>query len=161
MTESAGLGSAPLLSMEGKVHHLGRGLHLLGLWANVCIIETEDGVVLFDAGFEFYGPRIVKEIEAITAQPVRSIIYGHGHADHAFGTGALLKDAEVHGRPRPLIVAHRNLPRRFDRYREMQGYHEHINRIQFAIPDKLPAFARNIFLGAVRQLRKQLEAPAA
>jgi len=145
MTEIAGLGSAPLLSMEGKVHHLGRGLHFLQLWANVCIIETDAGVVVFDAGFEFYGPRIVKEIKAVTAQPVRYVIYGHGHADHAFGTGAILQDAEAHGRPRPVVVAHQNVPRRFDRYREMLGYHEHINRIQFAIPEKLPAFVRNYY----------------
>jgi alkyl sulfatase BDS1-like metallo-beta-lactamase superfamily hydrolase len=99
--------------------------------------------VMFDAGFEFYGPRIVKELRALTDRPVRYIIYGHGHADHAFGAGFVLKDHQERGLPRPVIIAHANVPRRFDRYREMLAYHEHINRLQFAIPDQLPAFARN------------------
>jgi alkyl sulfatase BDS1-like metallo-beta-lactamase superfamily hydrolase len=116
---------------------------LLQWWSNAVLLETEEGVVLFDAGFEFYGPRIVKELRALTDKPVRYIIYGHGHADHAFGAGFVLKDAEERGHVRPVIIAHQNLPRRFDRYREMLSYHEHINRLQFSIPDNLPAFPRN------------------
>jgi len=143
MPDRTGLGSRPLLSMEGGIEHFDPGIHLLQLWANVCLIETEEGVVVFDPGFEFYGPRIVQELKAVTSKPVRYIIYGHGHADHAFGAGAILKDAEARGQPRPMIIAHENVPRRFDRYREMLPYHEHINRIQFAIPEKLPAFVRN------------------
>lgn len=142
--QPSGLGSRPLPSiMEGGIHHFPGGIHLLELWVNVCLIETPEGAVVFDPGFEFYGPRVVQELKALGAPPVRYIIYGHGHVDHAFGAPALLQDAQEHGRPRPVIIAHENLPRRFDRYREMLAYNDHINRIQFAIPEPLPAFARN------------------
>jgi alkyl sulfatase BDS1-like metallo-beta-lactamase superfamily hydrolase len=137
------LGSSPLLTDQGKIVHFADGVHLLQLWSNVCIIESAEGVVIFDAGFEFYGPRIVKELRALTEKPVRYIVYGHGHGDHAFGAPAIITDAQQRGLPRPIIVAHEDLPRRFDRYREMLAYHEHINRLQFSIPDKLPAFPRN------------------
>jgi len=142
MPEEKGLGSMPLLNMEGGIEHFGDGVHMLQLWSNVCYIETAEGVVLYDIGFQHYGPRIVEEVRAIPDKPVRYIIYGHGHADHAFGAGFVIKDAEERGRPKPIIIAHENMPKRFDRYREMLSYHEHINRIQFAIPENLPAFAR-------------------
>jgi len=142
MSEDTKLGSLPLLTDQGGIRHFDNGVHMLQLWSNVAIIEAVDGVVIFDCGFEFTGPRVVEELRAITDKPVKYVIYGHGHADHAFGARAIIKDAENRGHPRPLIVAHENLPLRFDRYREMQGYHEHINRIQFAIPDNLPGFAK-------------------
>jgi len=137
------LGMAPLLGDYGGLKTFGPGVHLLELWSNVGLVEADDGVVLFDCGFEFTGPRIVEELRRLTDKPVAYIIYGHGHADHAFGAAAVLADAEARGYPRPIIVAHEGVARRFDRYREMQGYHEHINRIQFDIPETLPAFARN------------------
>jgi len=142
MSDDTKLGNLPLLSNQGGIKHFKQGAHLLQLWANICILETDEGVVLFDTGFEFNGPRIMEEVKAITDQPIRYMVYGHGHADHAFGSGWLLDDARKRGAPRPIIVAHENLPRRFDRYQEMLAYHEHINRIQFSIPDNLPAFAR-------------------
>ncbi len=143
MSEDTKLGSIPLLSSQGEIKHFDHGVHMLQLWANICIIETDEGVVLFDVGFEFNGPGIVEEVRAITDKPVRYIIYGHGHGDHAFGARAIIKDAEKRGHPLPVIVAHENVPRRFDRYQEMLPYHEHINRIQFGIPEELPAFVRN------------------
>ncbi|MDI7252242.1 MAG: alkyl sulfatase dimerization domain-containing protein, partial [Actinomycetota bacterium] len=114
--------------------------HMLRLWANVCIVESGEGIALFDVGLPFHGPRIVEELRRLTDKPVLYIIYGHGHADHAFGTPFLLRDAEERGHPRPHVIAHEALPRRFDRYRRMLPYHERINRMQFDIPEGIPAF---------------------
>lgn len=140
MSGDTSLGNQPLFSGEGGMVDLGDGLHMLQLFANICIIETGEGVVLFDLGLPIDGQRIVAELRDLTDQPVRYMIYGHGHADHAFGTRAVLDDAERRGHPRPVIVAHEDLPRRFDRYQRMRPYHEHINRIQFDIPEGIPAF---------------------
>ena len=137
------LGMAPLLGDYRGTLHFGPGVHFLQFWSNVAVIEADDGVVLFDAGFEFTGPRIVEELRRITDKPVAYIVYGHGHADHAFGAAAVIADARQRNYPRPIIVAHENVSRRFDRYRELLAYHEHINRIQFDIPESLPAFPRN------------------
>lgn len=140
MSDDTSLGSMPLFAAECEKQHLGKGIHMLRMWANVCIIESGDGVALFDVGLPFHGPHIVEELRSLTEKPVLYIIYGHGHADHAFGTPFILEDAERRGHPRPKILAHEALPRRFDRYRRMLPYHEHINRIQFDIPEGIPAF---------------------
>ncbi len=134
------LGSQPLFSSEGGMRDFGSGVRMLQLFANICMIETGEGVVLFDVGLPFDGSRIVRELRAVSEEPVRYIIYGHGHADHAFGARPVLEDAEERGYPRPVILAHEDLPKRFDRYRRMLPYHEHINRIQFAIPEGIPAY---------------------
>lgn len=142
MSEDIGLGSESPSFMQFGVRHFENGVHFLRLLANVCIFETDEGVVLFDAGLEPDGPRIVEELRAITDRPVRYIVYGHGHADHAFGTKAVLADAEVRGHPRPVILAHENVPKRFDRYQRMLPYHDHINRIQFGVPADVQVFPR-------------------
>ncbi|MBC7253237.1 MAG: MBL fold metallo-hydrolase [Actinobacteria bacterium] len=140
MAEDTSLGSSPLFSGEAEMIRVVDGVHMLRMWANVCIVESGEGVVLFDAGLPFHGPRIVEELRRLTDAPVLYIIYGHGHADHAFGTPFLLRDAEERGYPRPRVIAHEALPRRFDRYRRMLPYHERINRMQFDIPEGIPAF---------------------
>lgn len=140
MNRSTSLGSQPLFYGAGETHRFGGGLYMLQMWANVCIIESKEGAALFDVGLPFHGPRIVEVLRSLTDKPVLYIIYGHGHADHAFGTPFILRDAEERGYPRPEIIAHEALPRRFDRYRRMLPYHEHINRIQFDIPENIPAF---------------------
>ena len=81
MADDTKLGSLPVLSNQGGIKHFEHGVHLLQLWANICILETDEGVVLFDTGFEFNGPRIMQEVGAITDQPIRYMVYGHGHAD--------------------------------------------------------------------------------
>jgi alkyl sulfatase BDS1-like metallo-beta-lactamase superfamily hydrolase len=132
----------PLLTDKVKVRDFGNGAHMLMMWANVCLLEASEGVVVFDTGFVFSGPRVVEALRKITDKPVRYIVYGHGHADHAFGARELVKDAEERGHGKPVIIAHENLPKRFDRYQEMLAYHEHINRIQFDIPENMPAYPR-------------------
>ncbi|MDD3718757.1 MAG: alkyl sulfatase dimerization domain-containing protein [Actinomycetota bacterium] len=140
MSEDTSLGSQALFSDAGGMKDFGSGVYMLQLFANVCMVDCGEGVVIFDAGLPTDGWRIVKELRAVSDLPVRYIIYGHGHADHAFGTKAVLEDAAERGHPRPVIVAHENLPKRFDRYQRMLPYHERINRIQFAIPEGIPAF---------------------
>ncbi len=140
MAEDTSLGSQALFSDAGGMQDFGNGVFMLQSFANICMFETREGVLVFDAGLPTDGWRIVKELRAVTDKPVRYIIYGHGHADHAFAARAVLEDAAERGHPKPVIVAHENLPLRFDRYQRMLPYHEHINRIQFAIPEGIPAF---------------------
>jgi alkyl sulfatase BDS1-like metallo-beta-lactamase superfamily hydrolase len=140
MSGDTSLGSQSLFSDVAGMKDFGNGVYMLQGFANVCMVETDEGAVLFDTGLPTDGWRIVKELRAVTSQPVRYIVYGHGHADHAFGVRAVLEEAEESGHPRPMILAHENLPGRFDRYQRMLPYHEHINRIQFAIPEGIPAF---------------------
>ncbi len=135
------LGNQALFSDEGGMQSFGNGVCTAAGFANICMIETERRRRhLRRSDCPSDGWRIVQELRAVTDLPVRYMIYGHGHADHAFGARAVLEDAAERGHPKPVIVAHENLPARFDRYQRMLPYHEHINRIQFAIPEGIPAF---------------------
>jgi alkyl sulfatase BDS1-like metallo-beta-lactamase superfamily hydrolase len=78
------------------------------------------------------GPRVVRELRAITDLPVRYVIYTHGHYDHAFGTPALLEDAAARGHDAPDIVGHVNVARRFDRYAKTAGHLATTFDLQFA-----------------------------
>jgi alkyl sulfatase BDS1-like metallo-beta-lactamase superfamily hydrolase len=121
------------------------GIHLISAFGNSTCIETDDGLVIVDACVRPMGPRLVEQIRGISDQPIRYVIYTHGHFDHAFGVWALLEDAERRGHPRPRIVAHELVPARFDRYLELAGQHDHINRIQFALPPQAKVVEREQF----------------
>ena len=118
----------------------------VGTFGNSGIVVTEEGVVVVDTGTgQRSGSRIVKAIRGKTQAPIHTIIYTHGHFDHAFGVRPFLEDAEEKGHPKPRIIAHELVPRRFDRYKELSGQNEHINRIQFAVPKELPVVGREFF----------------
>jgi alkyl sulfatase BDS1-like metallo-beta-lactamase superfamily hydrolase len=72
--------------------------------------------------------------------PVHTIFLTHGHLDHALTLEPIFEEAKRMGSPAPRVIAHRNLLNRFNRYRMLDGYHDHINRIQFAVPEGIPAF---------------------
>ena len=64
--------------------------------------ETDEGLVVVDAGMDRLGPGIAALIRQRTQAPVHTAIYTHGHVDHAYGLRAFL----VEGQPRPRIVGH-------------------------------------------------------
>lgn len=83
---------------------------------NCSVIETEEGLVLIDVGMTPAGPAILKSIQSISKKKIHTIIYTHGHVDHSYGTWALLEDGT-----KPQIIAHENLPLRFNRYLKLRG----------------------------------------
>lgn len=121
------------------------GVHLISAFGNSTCIETDDGLVIVDACVRPMGPRLLEHIRSLSDKPIRYVIYTHGHFDHAFGVWALLDEAARRGDPRPRIVAHELVPSRFDRYLELDGHHDHINRIQFALPAQARVVVREQF----------------
>jgi len=83
---------------------------------NCSVIETDEGLVLIDVGMKPAGPAILKSIQSISGKKIHTIIYTHGHVDHSYGTWALLENGN-----KPRIIAHENLPLRFNRYLELRG----------------------------------------
>jgi alkyl sulfatase BDS1-like metallo-beta-lactamase superfamily hydrolase len=107
-------------------------VHFLAGFGNTTFIVGEDTVAVVDPGMFASGPRVVRELRAITELPVRYVIYTHGHYDHAFGTPALLDDAAARGHDAPDIVGHVNVARRFDRYAKTAGHLATTFDLQFA-----------------------------
>ena len=83
---------------------------------NAAVFETDEGLVIVDTGMAPAGPAMVDAIRSVSDAPVHTVIYTHGHVDHAYGTWALLEAGET-----PEIVAHEKLPARFERYIRLRG----------------------------------------
>jgi alkyl sulfatase BDS1-like metallo-beta-lactamase superfamily hydrolase len=89
---------------------------------NVALFETEEGLLLVDCGCAGDGPALVKAVREISDKPLHTIVYTHGHSDHAFGAWAFLEAGET-----PEIVAHENLVAHFRRYMLTNGLNARIN----------------------------------
>lgn len=83
---------------------------------NAAFFETDEGIVLVDTGMAPAGPAILDAIRSVSEQPIHTIIYTHGHVDHAYGTWAIMDAGET-----PEIIAHDLLKPRFERYIRLRG----------------------------------------
>jgi alkyl sulfatase BDS1-like metallo-beta-lactamase superfamily hydrolase len=109
------------------------GVGFVAAFANVSVFDTESGLVLVDCGHPAMAQRLFDEVRHWSAKPVELIVYTHGHVDHVFGSLMFDREADANGWPRPRVVAHSNVGKRFDRYRLTAGLNTEINRRQFQI----------------------------
>ncbi|MFB6171169.1 MAG: alkyl sulfatase dimerization domain-containing protein [Haloarculaceae archaeon] len=103
------------------------GVHYLSTFSACTAFETEDGIVLVDSGLQELGPDLAARLREETTAPVHTAIYTHGHVDHVHGLPAFLTDQET----APRVVAHENVPARFDRYEETPAHNTALNARQF------------------------------
>jgi len=83
---------------------------------NAAFFETDEGIVLVDTGMGPAGPAILDAIRSVSDKPIHTIIYTHGHVDHAYGTWAIMEAGET-----PQIIGHELLEERFHRYIRLRG----------------------------------------
>jgi len=119
-------------SRTGEVKEVAPGVQLLPGFGNTTFVIGRDGVAVVDPGLFINGPRVVRELRALTELPVRYVIYTHGHYDHAFGTPALIEDAAKRGHDTPQVVGHVNVAKRFARYQKTAGHLATTFDMQFA-----------------------------
>jgi alkyl sulfatase BDS1-like metallo-beta-lactamase superfamily hydrolase len=100
-------------------------------FANVTAVDTDEGLLLVDTGGYPFGAAVVGMVRGWSTRAVSTAVYTHGHLDHVFGIQSFDAEADGKGRPRPRVIAHRDLPARFDRYRITGGYNSCINSRQF------------------------------
>jgi alkyl sulfatase BDS1-like metallo-beta-lactamase superfamily hydrolase len=103
---------------------------------NAVVFETDAGLVVVDTGMAPAGPALLEAIRSVSDAPIHTIIYTHGHVDHAYGTWALVEEGSE-----PEIVAHELLPPRFDRYIRLRGS---IARYMSQPVDQLPRTADDL-----------------
>jgi alkyl sulfatase BDS1-like metallo-beta-lactamase superfamily hydrolase len=104
---------------------------LVESYSNVVAVDTGEGLVTFDASGIETGPAVVESLRQWTSKPLHTIVYTHGHVDHVGGSGAFVADAEARGDPRPRVIGHENVPKRFERYRDMDEWNVRVNLRQF------------------------------
>lgn len=98
-------------------------------FGNTGLIFTPEGVVVVD-NTPRTAARALETIRARTELPIHTIIYTHGHADHAWATASFLEDAKKRGHPKPRVIGHELVAVRFERYKKLGRYNRYINRIQ-------------------------------
>ncbi len=118
-----------------RINHELSELHddiaMVEAFSHSILFRTEDGLVVFDTSGIASANRVVEAIRGWSDERFNTLVYTHGHIDHVGGCGAFLADVESRCDPTPSIVAHENVPERFDRYELTNGYNLVINSRQF------------------------------
>jgi alkyl sulfatase BDS1-like metallo-beta-lactamase superfamily hydrolase len=122
---------APLY-LKSTVVTVSPGVHVIGGQGHSLVVETPEGLLLVDTGAtpEMAG-RMQSVLREVTDAPIRWIVYSHGHLGYNYGTASWVEAAQRRDEPRPVVIAHENLVRRYRRYQETAGLQNHINRLQF------------------------------
>jgi alkyl sulfatase BDS1-like metallo-beta-lactamase superfamily hydrolase len=121
----------PPMRITNQLSEVAKQVALVESYSNVVAVGTDDGLVLFDASGIETGPAVVEALRRWTNDPFDTIVYTHGHVDHVGGSGAFVADAWRRREAPPRVVGHENIPRRFQRYREMEPWNLRINLRQF------------------------------
>jgi alkyl sulfatase BDS1-like metallo-beta-lactamase superfamily hydrolase len=105
-------------------------------FGTVTAFLCEDSILLVDTCLAQFAPPVLEALRSNHSKaPVKAIVYTHGHNDHTSGATAFITDAQSRGHARPRVIAHRDLPARFDRYRLLARQNDFINRVQFGLPE--------------------------
>lgn len=124
-------GVGPINRITHELSEIGDGVAVVEAFSHSILFQTDSGLVAFDTSNEQGGERVVEAMRQWSCEPIAAVVYTHGHIDHVGGCGAFCRDAAARGRPRPRIVGHANVARRFDRYEMTDGYNKIINERQF------------------------------
>ena len=120
----------------GELTEVAEGIAFLPSFANVTAVDTSEGLVLFDSGSFALAQHAHETIRGWRPDTcVHTVVFTHGHVDHVFGLPLWEAEAVERGWVPPIVVAHENMPARFDRYRMTAGYNAAINRRQFGVDE--------------------------
>jgi uncharacterized sulfatase len=114
------------------------GFHVLPGMGNALATETDDGVVLIDAGQAHVVAAMIESLRAATDAPLHAICYSHGHGGYNAGVERWLAHNAERGEPEPRRIAHANLLRRYARYRETLDLQLRMASVQFPGPQGIP-----------------------
>lgn len=127
---------------RGPSKQVAEGVVFFPSQGNCTAFLCKDRIFMVDTNPQWFAGRTVEDLRAnYSDSPVEAIAYTHGHIDHVTGAETYINDAQARGHQRPRIAAHRDLPRRFDRYKRMHQQNNFINRVQFNLPQDVKAFS--------------------
>ncbi len=110
-------------------HEVAPRVFLHASFVNTYAMKTPAGLLIVDPGLANNAESVHRAVRGWSDAPLHTVVYTHGHADHAFGLRGFLDAGE-----RPQIIAQENCPERFRRYRLTHGWNARINQRQFNLP---------------------------
>ncbi|MEY4995996.1 MAG: hypothetical protein RLZ67_721, partial [Actinomycetota bacterium] len=127
----SGIANEPVNRTTGELSEIADGLAMVESFSHVVTWNSGDGLVCFDTSHKNTGQQVVESIRGWTDARFNALVYTHGHSDHVGGSVDFGADAAQRGHPAPRVVAHKNVQRRFDRYRYTDQWNRIINARQF------------------------------
>lgn len=127
----SGHADEPVNRTTGELSEIADGLAMVESFSHVVTWNSGDGLVCFDTSHVNTGQQVVESIRKWTSDPFNSLVYTHGHSDHVGGSVAFAANAAALGHHAPRVIAHKNVQRRFDRYRYTNDWNVAINARQF------------------------------
>jgi len=104
------------------------GVHIVATQGNGVVIETDDGLVVVDAGpGGDITDRMITDLRSISDQRVRAIVYSHGHGGYNAGVPQWRAQAAERNDDQPTTVGHENVLARLDRYRATRDFQVLLN----------------------------------
>jgi glyoxylase-like metal-dependent hydrolase (beta-lactamase superfamily II) len=120
--------------VDGDLDEVAPEVAFVPAFGSVCAFALDGELLLVDTGNLRLARTNFERVRGWTSLPLRTAVYTHGHIDHVFGVAPYEAEAAERGWPAPHVVAHRDVPRRFDRYVATAGYNGVINARQFKAP---------------------------
>lgn len=106
----------------------------VSIFSGVSAFETNEGLLLIDTGLPHLAPLVFAALRAKTQAPLHTVVFTHGHVDHAYGLQPWIDERREKKATGPLrVIAHRAVSERFERYDRMRGLNQNINRVQFSL----------------------------
>jgi alkyl sulfatase BDS1-like metallo-beta-lactamase superfamily hydrolase len=127
----SGVANEPVNRITQELSEVGDGVAVVESFSHSVAFRTDDGLVVFDASGVLTGARVVEALRHWRDDPIRALVYTHGHVDHVGGSGAFAASAASRGDPPFTVLAHEAVSTRFERYRLTDGWNRVINNRQF------------------------------
>ena len=80
-----------------ELSELADGVALIESFSHVLVVDSGDGLIAFDSSGAQSGAAVVESLRTWSDEPVNTIVYTHGHADHVGGSRAFASAARRAG----------------------------------------------------------------
>lgn len=117
--------------VTNELSEIADGVALVESFSHSVAVDSGDGLAVFDTSGAFTGQAVTAALRGWSTDPVDTVVYTHGHADHVGGSGALLADGRERGHRAPTVIGHDAVPERMARYERTNGWNLAINARQF------------------------------
>ncbi len=117
-----------------EIEEVSDGVAMVSGFANVAVVRRGGALTLIDVGSWLTAVPGRALVRRLWDEPVSTTVFTHGHVDHVMGLGPFVDEERG-----PIeVIAHANVPSRFERYVRTAGWNGCINQRQFSMKVRWP-----------------------